>query len=142
MTFDKYKANYTPKIWAYALSIYSHQRIIEPFSKYHFEIAKKWEDVWDDIWSDLPYQHVELTTEQLEKQFEFMGYVKDLKTHNLYTYVSSNRQINGHWWIYPKKFVDNLEAIKKRPSIPYIYDNWDPYALEGYTKILRHGTEL
>ena len=137
--FDKYKDEYTPKIWAYALSLYSHQRIIEPFRKEHFEEAVKWEKAWDKIWARSPYVHINLTDDQLEKQFEFMGYVKDLKTHDLYAYVSSNRQINGHWWIHPKKYTDNISAIEKRPSVPYIYDNWDPYVLEGYTKVLRHG---
>ena len=70
-----------------------------------------------------------------------MGYKKDLKTHDLYAYVSSNRQINGSWFIHPKKYTDNIISIEKRPSTPYIYDNWDQYALEGYTKILRHGTK-
>ena len=107
----------------------------------YFEEAVKWEKAWDKIWLRLPYVHVELTDDQIEKQLEFMGYVKDLKTHDLYAYVSSNRKINGHWFIHPKKYTDNLLSIEKRPSVPYIYDNWDPYALEGYTKILRHGTE-
>ena len=69
-----------------------------------------------------------------------MGYVKDLKTHDLYAYVSSNRQIKGHWWIHPKKYTDNITSIEKRPSVPYIYDNWYTYVLEDYTKILRHGS--
>ena len=137
--FNEYKDNYNPKIWAYALSLYSHDRIVRPFSKADFEEAVKWEKAWDKIWARLPYTHIELTDDQIEKQLEFMGYVKDLKIHDLYAYVSSNRQINGHWWIHPKKYVDNINSIEKRPSIPYIYDNWDPYALEGYTKILKHG---
>ena len=137
--FDKFKDNYNPKIWAYALSLYSHDRIVRPFSKFDFEEAVKWERAWDKIWARLPYVHIELTENQIEKQLKFMGYVKDLKTHDLYAYVSSNRQINGHWWIHPKKYVDNINSIEKRQSYPYIYDTWDPYALEGYTKVLRHG---
>lgn len=139
--FDKYKNNYTPKIWIYALSLYSHQRLIEPFSKRHFEKALEIESLWDDIWLSLPYLHIELTDDQIENQLKFMGYVKDLKTHDLYAYVSSNRQINGHWYIHPKKYTDNLYSINKRPSVPYIYNIWDQYALEGYTKILKHGSE-
>ena len=139
--FDKYKNEYTPKIWAYALSIYSHQKVSEPFTKEYFNEAVKWEKACDKIWARLPYVHIELTDDQIEKQLEFMGYVKDLKTHDLYAYVSSNRKINGHWFIHPKKYTDNLLSIEKRPSVPYIYDNWDPYVLEGYTKILRHGSE-
>ena len=138
--FDKYKSEYTPKIWAYALSIYVHSDINKPFSKHYFKVALKYEKYWDKLWSDLPYIHISLNDDQLEKQFEFMGYVKDLKTHDLYAYVSSNRQIKGHWWIHPKKYTDNITSIEKRPSVPYIYDNWDPDVLEGYTKILRHGS--
>ena len=141
MIFDKYKGEYTPKIWAYALSLYSHQRIIEPFSKYHFQKAVEVEKAWDDIWKSLPYIPIELTDDQIQNQLEFMGYEKDLKTHDLYAYVSSNRQINGHWYILNKRFVDNITSIEKRPSYPYIYDTWDDYDLEGYTKILTHGTK-
>ena len=141
MIFDKYKDEYNPKIWAYALSLYFHQRVVEPFGKYHFEKAVKLEKVWDEVWSNLPYIHIELTDDQVEKQLKFMGYVKDLKTHDLYAYVSSNRQINGHWWIHPKKFVDNIISIKKRPSVPYIYNDLGSYMLEGYTKVLRHGSQ-
>lgn len=140
--FDKYKDQYTPKIWAYALSLYTHQRIVEPFKKYHFDEAVRIKSMWDEVWSELPYTHIHLTEDQIEKQLKFMGYVKDLKTHDLYVYVSSYLPINGHWWVHPKKYVDNYIALKKRPSVPYIYNNgdYDSYMLEGYTKILKHGT--
>lgn len=142
MIFDKYKANYTPKIWAYALSLYFHQRIVEHFTKYHFEKAIEVEKVWDNIWRNTPYVHIELTDNQIQKQFEFMGYVKEenFNFHDLYAYVSSIREINGHFYILNKKFVDNMDSIEMRQSYPYIYDSWDDYVLEGYTKILRHGT--
>ena len=138
--FDHLKGNYTPKIWSYALSIYFYQNrvVMEPFSGRFFKLAITYEKVIDDA-LNRHYIHIELTDCQVEKQLKFMGYKRDLKTHDLYAYVSSNREINGHWWIHPKKYVDNIESIKKRPSIPYIYDNWDHYALEGYTKIKRHG---
>lgn len=141
MIFDKYKDQYTPQIWAYALSIYAHQRIIEHFQKRHFDLASSIKDDWNEIWRSISYNHIELTDNQIEAQLEFMGYKKDLKTNDLYAYVSSNRKINGHWFILDKRFVDNLNSINKRPSYPYIYNEWDEYTLEGYTKILTHGTK-
>ena len=143
MIFDQLKDKYTPKIWAYALSLYAHQsiRISEPFSGRFFKLAVQYKDVFDDIIRSSQYIHIDLTESQIQKQLEFMGYEKNLKTHNLYAYVSSNRQINGHWYILNKKFTDNIYSIEKRQSYPYIYDTWDDYALEGYTKILTHGTK-
>lgn len=139
--FDKYKDQYTPRVWAFALSLYFHQRVVEHFKPSHFKQAQEIYEDWESIWREQPYVHIELTDDQVQSQLEFMGYEKDLKTHDLYAYVSSNRQINGHWYIHPKKYVDHIDSIGKRPSYPYIYDTWDDYALEGYTKILRHGTE-
>jgi len=139
--FDKYKDQYTPRVWAYALSLYFHQGIVEHFKRLHFEQAAEIEDLWFSIWREQPYVHIELKEDQIQSQFEFMGFRKDLKTHDLYAYVSSNRKINGHWYIHPKKYVDNIYSTKKRPSYPNIYNTWDSYILEGYTKILRHGTE-
>ena len=104
-------------------------------------MALKCKPIWDDIWKNLPYTHIELTENQIGNQLMFMGYKTDLKTHDLYAYVSSNRLINGHWYILNKKFVDNINSIELRPTYPYIYNTWDDYALEGYTKILPHGTK-
>lgn len=115
--------------------------ISEPFSGRFFERALKYKEVFDSTIKSSEYVHVELTDDQIQKQLEFMGYKKDLKTHNLYAYVSSNRQINGHWFILDKRFVDNATSIEKRPSHPYIYDIFGDYALEGYTKILKHGSK-
>ena len=142
MIFDENKSNYTPKIWAYALSLYFHQRVIESFTKNHFEKAIEVEKAWDKIWRNLPYVHIELTDTQIQKQLEFMGYVKeeDFKFHDLYAYVSSNRKINGSFYILNKRFVDNINSIDMRQSYQYIYNTWDDYTLEGYTKILTHGT--
>lgn len=133
--------NYTPKIWAYALSLYFHQRVVEPFNKYHFEKAVEIEEIWDKIWRSLPYYRIELKDDHIQKQLEFMGYMKEenFKFHDLYAYVSSNRKVNGNFYILNKKFVDNINSISMR-SYPYIYNSWDDYALEGYTKILTHGT--
>ena len=139
--FDKYKDQYTPRVWAYALSLYFHQRLVEHFKRSHFEQAVKVEGLWESIWREQPYVHIDLSEDQVQSQLEFMGFQKYLKTHDLYAYVSSNRKINGHWYIHPKKYADNIHSIEKRPSYPYIYNTWDAYSLEGYTKILRHGTK-
>ena len=74
--------------------------------------------------------------------YTVMGYVKeeDFKFHDLYAYVSSNRKINGSFYILNKRFVDNINSIDMRQSYQYIYNTWDDYTLEGYTKILTHGT--
>ena len=139
--FDKYKDQYTPRVWAYALSLYFHQKGVEHFKRSHFIQAAKLEDLWESIWREQPYVHIDLKEDQIQSQLEFMGFKKYLKTHDLYAYVSSNRQINGHWYIHPKKYVDNIYSIEKRPYYPNIYDNWDAYTLEGYTKILIHETK-
>ena len=77
----------------------------------------------------------------LEKEFEFRGFVKNLKTHDLYDYISSNRLIKGNRWIYPKKYTNNVKIKRKRPSLNSAQDDWDQYLIDGYTKILRHVTE-
>ncbi len=134
--FDKYKDRYTPKIWAYALSLYFHQKVVEPFKQDYFKQAVKVKDLWDSIWREQPYVHIYLKEDQLQSQFEFMGFQKNLKTHDLYAYVSSNMKINGYWYIHPKKFVNNIYTKEKRPSYPSLHENWVDYILEGYTKIL------
>jgi len=136
--FDKYKSAYTPKIWVYALSLYFHGDHKKPFSRKYFRKAKRWEKVWDEILSNLPYESIYLTDDKLEKEFEFRGFIKNLKTRKLYAYVSSNRPINGNRWIHPQRFTSNIISAKKRPSLPNIYRDWVPYILEGYTKILRY----
>ena len=136
--FDLHKSKYTPKIWVYALSLYFHSGHKKPFSEKYFEEAVKWEKAWNRIFSRIPFKYIYLTDDQLEKEFEFRGFVKDLKTRKLYAYVSSNRPIKGHRWIHPQRFTSNVISEKKRPSLPNIYRDWVPYILEGYTKILSY----
>lgn len=87
--------------------------------------------------NSIPY----IKDKYLEKQFIYRGYIpltrdnylKYEKKANKYCYITSNRPINGTWYIFPRKYTNNYYLLKR--NIPDIHSSFGLIGIPGYTKI-------
>lgn len=142
--FDKYKGDYDPYIRSMAL--YANKKLKTPISKKLFDkcqaIFPKW--YWEFYkW----YSHgintgevdpnylFDLGPEKALKELKFHGFKRVVNTRMKedYGYFSTNRQLDGSYWVYPKRFADNSISIKEG-KYPYYQDHEFLIGVPGYTK--------
>ncbi|MEG1415385.1 MAG: hypothetical protein RSC49_02155 [Clostridium sp.] len=88
----------------------------------------------DERLNNLP---IEKNHKYIRKELEFRGFVpvgKFTMHENNYGYIISNKEIDGTYWVYPKKFAsDYKQTMKGKEDINTAFGF---IALAGHTKIL------
>lgn len=72
----------------------------------------------------------------IKKELISQGFVplSSYKTHKRYAYIITNRKIEDDFYIYPRKFSDNYEILKKG-KYPNIHNHFMYYGIPGIIKI-------
>ena len=127
--FDTNKSSYSPKEWSLALHIKATLK--QRFKLRHFKIAHKLVREAEQYYLQHGYpghsEEVGYNEKALAKQFQFQGFIplSTFKRYNeSFSYIISNRKINGTFWIYPKKLQSGLQQGRH-------LDLWETFSKVG-----------